>query len=173
MKYDVKFCRCGRIHAYENKDLWDFLQDDYKNRRVLTVCTHCGSTRLMWLDEYLDEGLAQNSTDINEGIVPNVDKVIADRGIIIYTMSGAPVDEYIAGYFVNREEWKKDQDKYRNLEEAYDNKAPWATVDTERLIKDVKRIYGSNADEVLKRVSGYVTKINWKGTNYEHCWDRD
>lgn len=171
MKYEVRFCGCGRIHVTENKDLWDFLEQDYKNRKVLMVCNHCGSARLMWLSEYMDEGLAQNSTDIRDDTVDNVDKVIASRGIILYTMSGEPVDGHVAGYFVNYREWEKNQDKYRSLDEAYKDKAPWVTVDTQRLIMDIKRIYKEDADEVLKRISGYVTKINWKGTNYEHEWD--
>lgn len=172
MKYEVDFCSCGRIHIMPESEL-DWLQEDYKHREVIRVCTNCGDTTTTWLDEY-DNGYAVNCTDVDTyKMTPHAISdahMYADRGIIVYMMNGEQADTYLANIYANTECWKSSG---MSLEDAKNKFLPWAIVDTERLIRDIKRFYEDDADDILKSISGYISGINWTGTEYANKWNCD
>ena len=161
MKYSVKFCPCGKIHIINNESVWNYMADDYKNRKVVYVCTNCGRTDLLFLDEY-GGGFCECSHSLIDEEVESVSKVIADSGISVFTKSGDKADYYSNGYFVNMAEWERHQYDHSSLYEAYKAKENWCTVDTEALKRSIKIIYKNDAQEVIKSIKGYVTKIDWQ-----------
>lgn len=167
MEYNTNFCRCGRIHAIKYDDSWDFMKEDYRNRKVAHVCSHCGSSFLMFLTEY-EDGYSMNSMGLQDTVIDEVSKLIVDSGIILFTESGHVVDQYVNGYFVNEAEWAKHQYDHTSLDEAYRAGEKWCRVDAAQLIKDVYSHYKAEADAILKSISGYAVKIDWSGTKYDH-----
>lgn len=168
--YDIRFCKCGRIHAIPYSDLWDYMAEDYENRRVIHVCTHCGTVRKMWLDKY-EDGLAVNSHETagSRQTFTNVSKVITGNGLEVFTTSGEVANIYCNGYFINRGGWNRHAYDYPTLQEAYNSKADWISVDVEALEKEVELECGEDADNVLNAIKKRNIKIDWnskkKGEN--------
>jgi len=131
------------------------------------VCTNCGTTVRMFLDEY-DDGFATNIVDIRDEDFEGNFRIITSRGIIVHLKSGVEADLLQSGYFVNRDEWKlvELQEEYESLELAYKLNHSWCTVDTDRLIRDIENKFKDDADKILNQLSGYLVKINWEGTKY-------
>lgn len=142
-EYDCLFCKCGRIHIME-KSVYDWMGQDYKNRIVFRVCTHCGASVMTWLDPY-EDGFAINSCGVQNDtydINNSSAKIIFSEGIKVPMKSKTEyADEYFNCRFVS-------------------SKTLSCTVDTKQLIKEV------NDDDILRSISTYVSDINWDGTKY-------
>lgn len=149
MKYDVWFCKCGRIHLM-NKRKYDWLADDSKNRKIICVCQNCGATRQTWLDEYFEGGNIICSSDVKEGefIGDNNTQFIFSRGIPVPLRSGGFAEYFTSGIWY-------DSDIKRKV---------W----TECLIDDIKYRYKEEAEDILNSISGYAVDIDWEGTPYHH-----
>lgn len=159
-------CNCGRIHVIQ--DGWDWIAEDYKTRSIIHVCTNCGNTVKMFLNDF-DEGYATNVVDFRDQDIEGFFRIITSNGIKVYLMTGTIVDTVQAGYFVNEREYTSAATNldYKSLDHAYQLREPWCTVDTQRLIKDFKEKFGDKADSILRQLAGYVIKIDWKGTEYD------
>lgn len=154
MKYNVWFCSCGRIHVMPMEYL-DWIQEDYKNRSVIQVCSHCGATYRTFMDTYEDgyTVCGDSPEDIEIFNDPNV-RVLIKKGISVPL-----VRAYDADYHHSHFWWSEGQ-KHE--------------VDTERFIHEVFNNYKyskEEADEVLKSISGFYSGINWKGTKYAKEWE--
>lgn len=172
--FEIRFCGCGRIHIISTDKLWDWMQEDYSNRKVLFVCTHCGSSSMMWLDDY-EDGYATNSHDTREGIIddPNM-RVILSEGVRVYMNSGKIADTFQNGYYANCEEWKmiESSREFKSLNDSERDREDWATVNTDRLIRDVTLQYKDDHSNILKSISGYSVRIHWIGTEYETNYNK-
>ena len=147
-KYEVSFCSCGHIHIMPSEYL-DWIQEDYKHRSIIQICRNCGSSYKTFLDEYFEGGFVICGCDVEDTEIlndPNT-RIILQKGIQVPIVEGYCADYYINGI------WMCDGHR--------------VVVDTDRLIRDVQRDYGDEADYILKAISGYVSGINWKGTKYE------
>lgn len=165
-KYEAWFCTCGRIHFHPMADL-DWMAEDHENRRVLEVCRHCGQIYEQFLTEsWYGEG-DKPAFDINGHSYHNDDNVLImenpnyriyiRKGIMVPMKKGGYADYHFSNGYCNSEVKEKDPDYF--------------IVDTKRLIKEVRRDYPEEAEEILKSISGYVTGIDWKGTPYEHKYN--
>ena len=178
-KYEAWFCTCGRIHFHPMADL-DWMAEDHENRRVLEVCRHCGQIYEQFLTEsWYGEG-DKPAFDINGHSYHNDDNVLImenpnyriyiRKGIMVPMKKGGYADYHFSNGYCNSEQIQK---RFGDLWlSAVKEKDPgYFIVDTKRLIKEVRRDYPEEADELLKSISGYVAGINWKGTPYEHKYD--
>ena len=147
MKYDVRFCKCGHIHLI-NSSWFDWMREDYKNNFLIFVCQSCGATHKIFLDTF-EDGYCVNVVDMtNFQMVGGTSaRFIFSEGIAV----PLEVGDYASFYVHNR--W------YYG--------AGSSPVDTQRLIRDIKREYKDDADDILRSISSYVSGINWKGTKYE------
>ena len=154
MEYNVHFDSCGRIHVMPYEYL-DWCQEDYQNRYILEICQNCGSAYKTFLDEYYEGGFVVCGCDVENLEIfgdPNV-CVLINRGIRVPIICDGCHDY---------------ADAYCNGRWYYQYK--FAEVDTAKLINEVHSNYGftsEEADEILKSISGFVTKINWEGTPYD------
>ena len=171
-KYDCWFCECGRIQILDS-EMFNWLEEKYEKRYIVQVCTHCGKTRQMWLTEYLDEGFAINSFSVNpNGSRTEIDtskddneyRFIFDNGIMVPMMHGKYADLHLGNTYVDAEYIIKELDT-TSIDEALKKDPLCCTVNTERLIREVKD------PDILKSISGYMVGISWKGTEYEHKWE--
>ena len=172
--YEVWFCGCGRIHIMPHSE-FDWMKEDYKNRSIIRICGNCGAAFKTFLTESFEEGFDVNSVDLRDDKVNEVknSKLYYSKGIKVYMKSGKEADTEQSGYFANCEEWTHmNGSGYQPIEAAEKERKDWATVDTKRLIDDVKRHYKEDADDILNSISGYSVKIHWKDTAYEREWNK-
>jgi len=176
-RYDVRFCSCGRIHIMPFDEL-DWLSEDHKNRRIIRICANCGKAIVTFLTENFDNGFDVNCCDLDDHKVEvwNNTKIYYSRGIIVYMKSRNEADSFQANCFANCKEWEQMMNSSPNglcpIYEAEKQRQDWATVDTERLINNIKWSYKDDADNILKSISGYGVRIHWKGTEYETEWNK-
>lgn len=171
--FDVRFCRCGRIHVMDGS-VYDWLAGDHTKRSVVRICSNCGVATRSFLDTY-EDGFAMNTYDLRDTEEEMFAKVIASSGIRVYMKSGEEADTFQNGYFANCDEWRRMENTRRDFVSICDAEKQgqdWATVDTERLIQDVKRKFKDQAADVLKYISGYMVKIHWAGTEFEKDWNK-
>lgn len=156
MKYEAWFCRCGRIHLMNN-DKYDWLAEDFKNRKIIRVCQNCGTTRQTWLDEcFIDDvddprpSFTVCGSDLKECefLGDSNTQFIFSNGIRVPLLSGAYAEHHGASL------WYDDNGR--------------CEVWTDRLIQNIQREFKDEAEEVLNSISGYVVGINWEGTPYSH-----
>ena len=161
-KYDCWFCDCGRIQLMP-QDYISWMAEDYLHRKVIRVCQHCGATRVMWLDTYMDEGFALNSADFtNEEICTNGDieyRIILNEGVRVPMKSGGYADAFQGNMYMNWEYLEKSLGT-TYLSEAKEKDPNCIKVDVQRMIRE-------NEPEIIKSISGYVVGIDWSGTEYE------
>lgn len=159
MKYEAWFCHCGRIHLMNN-DKYDWLAEDFQNRRIIRVCQNCGATRQTWLDECFmeDEDDPRPSftvcgSDLREG------EFIGDSNTQFIFSKGIRVPlKNVFRFATSRlggNGW-------------FDEDGNPGEVDTESLIKEIRSQFKDEAEEVLDSISGYVVGINWESTPYSH-----
>lgn len=153
-KYDVRFCRCGRVHFIE----WDKLNRvcDEEDKSVLFICNNCGKTSLIWLEECMD-GKAWNSISIedDELSTKDIELIIASRGESIWMKSGGYATCKAGSTFIDWDTPKGEcSDEDRKI------------VDVERTICMIRD------EEKLEELSHYAVDIDWKGTKFEKSYHR-
>ena len=63
-KFDVTFCKCGRIHVREHN--YDWLAKDWNKRSLVDVCTNCGITTHTFLTPYAEGEFTVNCIDLRD-----------------------------------------------------------------------------------------------------------
>jgi len=159
-KYDCLFCNCGRIHIMDY-DEYDWLESSPK-RSYIRVCMRCGSTHRVFLTDN-GEGFDICSVDVPDGtIVHDINtKIHFSRGIMIPLKSGGYADWRFHDGYANTD-YLRDTLGTTYIPEALKKDPLCTTVDTERLIREVKD------EDILNSISGYIVGIDWTGTKYDH-----
>lgn len=154
MKYDVRFCRCGRVHFIDYEKLCAVCDD--QGKEVIQICNNCGDAFRRGLSDYLD-GKAWYAEDLRDTEIADTSKIgliIASSGEQIRMKTGGYATAEIAGTFID---WETPRPSDVPEQE-------WAvmqrTVDTQATINWI------DDEEKLKALSGYVVKIDWSGTGY-------
>ena len=78
MKYDVRFCDCGRVHFIPTNLIERVCADGNKpsGKEVIFVCRGCGETVSIWFDEY-DDGLCYCANELKrEDLIPDPEKQV-------------------------------------------------------------------------------------------------
>lgn len=136
--YDVTFCRCGRIHVFPMGE-YDWLAALQNKRAVVQVCKNCGRTTEITVDPFYDGFVCNKNT---EGAIRGDREchVYADEGFRVPIKSSA--NAYATGY--HERQWI--------YEDAH------VEVDTKKLIEEVNNL------PILHSIRGYVSGIDWSGT---------
>lgn len=158
-RYDVWFCTCGHIH-FMPFDILDWIEEDYMNRKAIQVCKSCGAVRETTLDPY-EEGFCTcrdiyRDTELDCKITEGYTKLFVDNGVPVYLKNFDGSTVPASGKLGNR--WFGINSK---------GNQEFNSVDTLRLIQDIKHNYREDADDILRSISGYVSGIDWSGTEYE------
>lgn len=171
-KFNITFCRCGRIHVAEHG--YDWLAKDWKNRSLVNVCTNCGATTSTTLSPYEEESFTVNCVDLRDESFEGLVRIRVSSGIRVYNLSGKLINERRDRFFVNHKQMLEVEEtgEFMPLHEADKLRKPWITVDTERLIADVQREYKDDADAILRTISGYSVPIHWENTPYEKSYNK-
>lgn len=157
-RYDVWFCTCWHIHFIPS-DILDWIKDDYRNREAIQVCNSCGAVRTTTLDTYEDGFCTCRDEKQNFKITKNIErclKLFVDNGVSVYLKNFDGSTVPASGKLGSR--WFRVNSK---------GNQEFSSVDTLRLIQDIKHNYRDDADDILRSISGYVSGIDWSGTDYE------
>lgn len=187
-KYDVRFCKCGRIHMIDNEKLEKILED---NKNLLLICAGCGDATLIGADiepdwnepnkdcymmysgdfsAYDDRTVTETdfeSTEIKKGIK----EIIYSHGIKVPMMTGQYATDYYNGRFSDR--WYPDFYKIQKTDITV--KEIMEFIDDymhDRTTVNMKRFINETPDDMLEEISRYsVDGFNWKGTKWETEWN--
>ncbi len=147
-KYNVNFCRCGRVHFIEWEKINKVCSD--KTKSLLHICNNCGHVLDIWFTDY-EDGYAINSKSVlNEELeVKNIGLVVTSTGTKIYMKTGNEATMLEGGTFIDwgtSDRGCKEEDRYE--------------VDIHKTLRYLD-------DEIkAKELSGYGVNIDWSGTKY-------
>lgn len=188
-KYDMRICKCGRIHMIDNDKLNKALEN---NKDILLICGHCGNATIIGADiepDYIDPSKncymmysMDFSVNGDTSITPDifieskehkaVQEIVYSHGIKVPMMTGEYATMYNCGKFADA--WYPD---------FYHIRRPDITVEEimdfidkyneDRHTVNMERFIFETPDDMLKIISHYlVNGLNWKGTKYENKWDK-
>lgn len=187
-KYDMRICKCGRIHMVDENKLEKTLKND---KNLLLICGGCGCATLIganvepdWnesekncymmysgdFSSYEDKSITVDdfkSTENHKGI----EEIIYSHGRKVPMMTGMYATDYANGRFSDR--WYPDFYKIQRnnitvkeimdfIDEYTHNRT---TVNMNRFIRETP-------EDMLEEISHYmIDSFNWKGTKWETEWN--
>lgn len=187
-KYDIRFCKCGRIHTTPIEKLDNALE---KNKNLLLICAGCGNATLIGADiepdwdepdkdcymmysgdfsTYENKSITVTdfeSTDSYKGI----EEVIYSHGIKVPMMTGQFATDYFNGRFSDR--WYPDFYKIQRNDITVKEIMDFIDEYTyDRTTVNMQRFIHETPEDMLEEISHYfVDGFNWKGTKYETEWN--
>ena len=188
MKYDMRICRCGRIHMIDNNRINSALK---KNKNLLLICAGCGAATLIGADVEMDwtvQGKEKTeeiymmysnefsasedsintpadfkTTDNHKGI----EEIIYSQGLKVPMMSGQYATDYFNGIFSDR--WHPDF--YKIQRDDITVKEIMNFIDEfnrDRTTVNMDRFIYESPEDMLDEISRYSIKgFNWAGTKWE------
>ena len=187
-KYDMRICKCGRIHMIDEDKLEKALEN---NKNILLICGGCGAATLIGADIEPDWNKTDNdcymmycyefssyenksittadfeSTEYNKGI----EEIIYSNGIKVPMMTGMYATDYNNGRFSDR--WYPDFYKIQRsdvtVKEIMDFIDEYAH---DRTTVNMNRFIRETPEDMLEEISHYmIDGFNWKGTKWETEWN--
>ena len=183
-KYEMKICKCGRIHMIDTNKLNKALKS---NKNLILICAGCGTAILIKVDieaEWKESNnncymmcLSDFSPYENKHITsvdfnftePHkaIEEIIYSHGIKVPMESGQYATDYYNGKFSDR--WYPDF--YKIQHESITVNEIMDFIDEynhNRTTVDMNRFIYSTPDDMLTEISHYPIKsFNWKGTKWE------
>ena len=188
-KYNMRICKCGRIHMIDNDKLDKALEN---NKDILLMCGHCGIATIIGADiepDYLEPSkncYMMYSMDFSvyddKSITPDcfteneehkaIQEIVYSHGIKVPMMTGGYATMYSCGKFADT--WYPD---FYHIQRAdVTVKEIMEFIDKynkDRHTVNMDRFIAETPDDMLEEISHYlVDGLNWKGTKYENEWDR-
>lgn len=152
-KYDIRICKCGRIHAIPNERIEKALDAD---KNFLIICAACGDATLINTDTF--KGNEKEKA---------VEEILYSHGIKVPMKTGNYATDYFNGRFSDR--WYPDFYKIQRTDitikeimdfiDKYNHDR--TTVNMDRFINEIP-------DDILGELSNYyIDGLDWKGTKFE------
>lgn len=187
-KYDMRICKCGRIHMIDNEKLNTALES---NKNLLLICAGCGTATLIGADiepdwnelekdcyvmyaedfsSYKDRNINVSdfeSTDLQKGI----QEIIYSHGIKVPMMTGQYATDYFNGKFFDR--WYPDFYKIQRRDITGDEVMKFIDeYNYDRTTVNMIRFIQDTPHDILEEISHYhIEGFNWKGTKWETEWN--
>ena len=188
-KYDMRICKCGRIHMVPNEKVEKALED---NKNLLLICAGCGAATLIGADirpdwyepdkdcymmyasdfsNYQDVSIHASDfykTENSKGI----EEIYYSHGLKVPMMTGQYATDYFNGRFSDRwyPDFYKIQIKDITVEEIMqfidEYKHDRTTVNMNWFIQQTP-------EDMLNEISCYmIDGFDWSGTKFENGWNR-
>ena len=186
--YDLKICKCGRIHMIDNEKLEKALKHD---KDLLLICGGCGAAMYRgadiepdWNDPsktvymmytydfstHKDKSVVASDFESTEN-QKGIEEIIYSHGYKVPMMTG----EYATGYFDGRFYDTCYPDFYelqRNDITAKEVKGFIKNFHHNRTTVNMDRFISETPEDVLEKISCYHIKgFSWKGTKWEREWN--
>lgn len=188
-KYDIRICKCGRIHAVLDEKIEKVLEND---KNLLLICAACGNATLIgvniepdWADpskEYYEmySGTFSPYEDkiINEDTFKGnkeekaVEEILYSHGFKVPMRTGQYATDYWNGRFSDR--WYPDFYKIQRNDITVKEIMDFIDEYThDRTTVNMDRFINETPDDVLEELSNYyIEGLNWKGTKFEKEWHK-
>lgn len=182
-KYDMRICKCGRIHMVNEDKLEKALEN---NKNLLLICGGCGDATLIganvepdWNDpdkdcymmyscefsSYEDKSITTadfESTEHHKGI----EEIVYSHGIKVPMMTGMYATDYNNGRFSDR--WYPDFYKIQRSDITVKEILDFIDEYTnDRTTVNMNRFINETPEDMLEEISQYtINGFNWKGTKW-------
>lgn len=187
-KYDMRICKCGRIHMVADEKLDKALEN---NKNLLLICAGCGNAILIgadiepdWIEPektcymmYSFEYSKYKDSEINPSSFESTEKhkgieaIIYSHGYEVPMMTGMYATDYFNGKFSDR--WYPDFYKIQRNDVTVKEIMEFIDEYThDRTTVNMARFISETPDEILEELSNYSIKgFNFKGTKWEKEWN--
>lgn len=187
-KYDMRICKCGRIHMIPNEKIENALEN---NKNLLLICAGCGAATLIggdlgldiepdWFEpdkkcymmysrefsSYKSKSILATDfekTDESKGI----EEIVYSHGIKVPMMTGQYATDYFNGIFSDR--WYPDFYKIERRDITVEEIMKF--IDDyrhDRTTVNMDWFMCQTPEDMLKEISCYMIEgFNWKGTKWE------
>lgn len=187
-KYDMRICKCGRIHMVPNEKVNRALKN---NKNLLLICGSCGAARLIgadiepdWNDpekdcyimysgdfsSYKDETISISDFETTES-KKGIEEILYSHGIKVPMMTGRYATDYSNGKFSDR--WYPDFYKIQRKDVTV--KEIMEFIDEyshDRTTVNMRCFINETPEDMLEEISHYIIDgLNWKGTKWETDWN--
>lgn len=189
-KYDMRICRCGKIHMIPCEKIDDAIKQD---KDFMFICADCGSAMVIGADKKWDEYEPDKECYMmysrcfapyySESITEDdfkgtknkkaISEIYYSHGIKVPMMNGYYATKYHNGIFY-------DGGIIANLYEI--DRLNVTAAEVQDFIKKSRKeartvnmncFIRDNKDDMLEEISHYLIKgFDWKGTKYEKEWNK-
>lgn len=187
-KYDMRICKCGRIHMVPNERIEKALED---NKNLLLVCAGCGAATLIgayiqpdWnepdkdcymlyaidFSSYQDMGIHASDFDKTESS-KGIEEIYYSHGLKVPMMTGQYATDYYNGRFSDR--WYPDFYKIQRKDVTVEEIMQFIDeYKRDRTTVNMNWFIQQTPEDMLKEISCYmINGFNWKGTKWENEWN--
>lgn len=183
-KYDIRICKCGRIHAIPDEKIKKALETD---ENFLLICAGCGNATLIGANistdcndpskecyemysgdfsSYKDKVINIDTFKRNEK-EKAVEEILYSHGFKVPMKTGQYSTDFINGRFSDR--WYPDF--YKIQREDITVKEIMDFIDEythDRTTVNMDRFINETPDDILEELSSYwIEGLNWSGTKYD------
>lgn len=188
-KYDIRICKCGRIHTIPDEKIEKALEND---KNFLLICAACGNATLIgadiapdWNDPskdcyemYSGDFSSYEDKIINEDTFKGNEKekavkeILYSHGIKVPMETGQYATDYFNGRFSDR--WYPDFYKIQRNDITVKEIMDFIDEYThDRTTVNMDKFINETPDDVLEELSNYyIEGLNWKGTKFEKEWHK-
>jgi len=189
-KYDMRICKCGRIHMTESAKLDKAIEND---KNLLLICAGCGHATLIGADitedwyedipgkkcymmysgtfsDYEDASITAADFETGEQN-KGISEIVYSHGYKVPMMSGMYATDYFNGIFSDR--WYPDFYKIQRNDITVKEIMDFIDeYNHDRTTVNMKRFIHETPDEILDEISHYmIDGFNFKGTKWENKWN--
>lgn len=187
-EYDMKICKCGRIHMVPDDKVEKALE---ANKNLLLVCAGCGAATLIGANIDLDWNEADkdcymmysgdfsshrdvsihasdfDKTEDSKGI----EEIYYSHGLKVPMMTGQYATDYFNGRFSDR--WYPDFYKIQRKDITVEEIMKFIDEYThDRTTVNMSRFIQQTPEDMLNKISDYMIEgFDWKGTKFENEWN--
>lgn len=188
MKYEIRVCNCGRIHAFPHEKIENAI---YNNKELLLICGGCGAGTVIGADYYPNGAYGSDGScydmysfaldktcSITSGYKTRtgheISEILVDEGIKVPMITGEYAGQYTP--FVGFSDiWSPDLYKIEAPGNTMEDVAKFIakyrkdrrTVNMNRLINE------NNNPEILKAISSrLIESLDWTDTEYDNWWTK-
>ena len=188
-KFDVRICKCGRIHFIDNKLIDEALEQD---KNLMVICGGCGSVQLIGADRFTDwtdpdktifnmytfnvqdeQQIWDASLFTESDKKKATSKILYDAGVQVMMQSGYFARSFENGIGRFQDMWYPDfwkipanatAEEYKEFIEKWQKDS--VTVNMPFLLRTL-------TEEQAQALSGYIIEgLDWKGTKFEREWHK-
>ena len=189
-KYDIRICKCGRIHAIQNERIKKALNAD---KNFLLICASCGNAILIGADishawgdpskvcyemysgdfsPYEDKVITADIFKKNEK-EKTVEEILYSHGIKVPMKTGRCATDYFNGIFYDNSSPRSYQIQITDLTVKEITDVTNEYTQHARTTVNMRRLINETPDDVLDELSNYlIDGLDWKGTKFETVWHK-
>ena len=188
-KFDVRICKCGRIHFIDNSLIDEALEQD---KNLMVIGGGCGSVQLIGADretDWVDTGktvfnmytfsvqeeqqIWDASLFTGDDKTKPVNKILYDAGVQVMMETGYYAKSFESGIGRFQDIWYPDFWRIKTNATAEDYKAFIEQWQKDSVTVNMPFLLRTLTEEQAQALYGYVIEgLDWKGTKFEREWHR-